>query len=96
MFKALSNEHRLAIFLRLLSCCGPDACVQFESDIGPCVGELCKETGIAPSTVSHHMKELRQAGLIRMERRGRKIECCVDGEALDALRAFIAGEWEGI
>jgi len=40
---------------------------------------------IAPSTVSHHIKELRQAGIIVVERRGKNIECWVNEEAVKVL-----------
>ena len=53
-----------------------------------CVGELGQDLGIVASTISHHIKELRQAGLIRMERRGQKMECWIDPETLSALRDF--------
>lgn len=89
MFKALSNPNRLRIYLRLSSCCEPGT--RFCGDdqqSRECVGELGKDLGIVPSTVSHHIKELGRAGLIRMERRGQNVECWVDPEALDALSAF--------
>ena len=92
MFKALSNPHRLKIFLRLVSCCQPGTVASIDSSFGSegcaCVGELGEDLGIVPSTISHHIKELRQAGLIRMERRGQKIECWVDPETIAALQGF--------
>ena len=85
IFRALSNPHRLEIFLRLVRCCesGPpgDACL--------CVGELGQDLDIAPSTVSHHIKELRHAGLIRMERRGQTIQCFVNPKTLNALTGLL-------
>ncbi len=54
------------------------------------MGEISRDMGIAASTVSHHIKELRQAGLIRMERRGQKVECWVDPERLDDLASFFS------
>jgi ArsR family transcriptional regulator len=42
------------------------------------------------STISHHMKELRQAGLVRMERRGQKIECWIDPEIIANLQGFFS------
>jgi len=92
MFKALSNPNRLKIFMRLTSCCKPGTKESINTNSGEegcaCVGELGQDLGIVASTISHHIKELRQAGLIRMERRGQKIECWIDPETLTALRDF--------
>jgi len=87
MFKALSNPHRLKIFLRLASCgTGGIAC---KTDSAcECVGDLGSNLGIAPSTVSHHLKELHRAGLIRSRRQGQRIECWVDPEVLNSLTHF--------
>ncbi|MFH1911324.1 MAG: ArsR family transcriptional regulator [Pseudomonadota bacterium] len=52
------------------------------------VGDLSKNLDIVPSTVSHHLKELRQAGLIKMKRSGQKIECWVDPEIIKELEFF--------
>jgi ArsR family transcriptional regulator len=87
MFAALSNPNRLRIYLRLLECCTADA--DCDVDGSACVGELGRDAGIAPSTVSHHIKELRDAGLIRMERRGRRVACSVDGAALERVNAVL-------
>ncbi len=94
IFKALSNPNRLRIFLRLVSCCLPGTVAHIGSTPEPencaCVGELGEDLGIVASTISHHIKELRQAGLIRMERRGQKIECWVDPEVLASLQRFFS------
>jgi len=91
MFKALGNPHRLAVFLRLASCCPPGTTAVSEPEARRFVGQLGAELDIAQSTLSHHIKELRQAGLIRMERRGKNIECWVDGEALGAITELLTG-----
>ena len=53
-----------------------------------CVSDLGTDLGIAPSTVSHHLKELRRAGLIRMQRSRQNVECWVDPGSLDELADF--------
>ena len=67
MFKALSNPNRLKIFMRLTSCCLPGTVTSINPGTGEagcaCVGELGQDLDIVPSTISHHIKELRQAGL---------------------------------
>jgi ArsR family transcriptional regulator, arsenate/arsenite/antimonite-responsive transcriptional repressor len=88
IFKALSNPNRLKIFLRLVSCCVPGTVWSFEAHESTCVGDVAKDLDIVPSTVSHHIRELRQAGLIKMKRSGQKIECWVDPEALKDLEGF--------
>ena len=94
IFKALSNPNRLKIFLRLISCCQPGTVTSINPNTGAegcaCVGELGQDLGIMPSTISHHIKELRQAGLIRMERRGQKIECFIDPATRTALQEFFS------
>ena len=88
MFKALSNPNRLTIFLRLASCCALGANRSTDTEPCECVGELGRDLGIAPSTVSHHVKELHRAGLIRIERRGQNVECSAEPESLYALAGF--------
>lgn len=90
VFKALSNPSRLRIFLRLLSCCGPAGACEAEESIQSCVGEITADLGIVPSTASHHLRELRNSGLIKMERQGRKIGCCVNPETLQQLKEILA------
>jgi ArsR family transcriptional regulator len=86
-FRALSNPHRLRLFARLAACL-PEGTTCTETEIRRCVGDLGGDLGIAPSTVSHHLKELRQAGLIHTERRGRSIECWVEPGMLRTLAGF--------
>ena len=42
--------------------------------------------------MSHHLKELRQAGLMHVERHGRRIDCWASRETLERLASFFA-EW---
>ncbi|MFP4615785.1 MAG: ArsR/SmtB family transcription factor [Thiohalorhabdus sp.] len=89
-FKALGNPHRLAVFQRLASCCAPGTACATPEAYRACVGDLGEGLGIAPSTLSHHLKELNRVGLVRMARKGKRTECWVDPTILADLAAFFA------
>lgn len=81
-----------------MDCCAPGATCCDTGEVEAekrCVGEIGDELEVAPSTVSHHLKELRRAGLIHMERKGRNIECWVEPGTLRGLAAFFVPEQEG-
>ena len=96
MFKALGDPTRLRIFQFLRAQCCPVAVEGATGDVrpllGPTVGEVCcNVTGAAAitSTVSFHLKELRQAGLITVQRRGKNMICGVNQEAVARLAAYL-------
>ena len=97
MFKALGDPTRLRIF-EFLRACGSPVAVEESGDVrtvvGPTVGEVCCQvTGSdrITSSISFHLKELRQAGLITMERRGKNMICSVSPEVVGALAAYFSG-----
>jgi DNA-binding transcriptional ArsR family regulator len=51
-------------------------------------GDLCEEFSLAQSTVSQHLKVLREAGLIRGTRCGTAVGYCVDEDRLAAFREW--------
>lgn len=90
VLKALSNPHRLAMLERLAACCAPG--VEWETEDGAaCVGDLGQGLPVAPSTLSHHLKELARAGLITTRRDGQKVLCSLAPEALKDLAGFFSG-----
>jgi ArsR family transcriptional regulator len=98
MFKALGDPTRLRIFEFLRTCCCPVA-VGETGDVrpvsGPTVGEVCCHvTGAEQinSKISHHLKELRLAGLITVERRGKNMICGVNRSAVAALAHYLGTE----
>ena len=97
MLKALGEPTRLRVFQFLRACCCPVAVDEETGDVrpvsGPTVGEVCCHvTGNerVTSTFSEHLKDLRVAGLILMERRGKTAVCAVNPAALATLAAFFA------
>lgn len=95
-FRALGDPTRYRIFNFLRSCCCSVA-VGEEGEVrpvdGPTVGEVCcSVTGAEQitSTISRHLRELKLAGLITIERRGKHMICGVNSEALTELAAYFA------
>ncbi|MEM9496370.1 MAG: metalloregulator ArsR/SmtB family transcription factor [Pseudomonadota bacterium] len=82
-FAALGSEQRLAV-LRVLVRAG---------ESGLRIGELGARSGVTGSTLTHHMKILAQAGLVRQEKQGRSIICAaVAYDELRALADFLVSE----
>ncbi|MCP4229237.1 MAG: helix-turn-helix transcriptional regulator [bacterium] len=88
VFKALSNPNRLRLFLQLRSCCAPNEKLPEFGNDETYVGELAQNLDVAPSTVSHHIKELQRAGLITTNRRGKNVCCGINIEKLKELVEF--------
>jgi ArsR family transcriptional regulator len=80
MFKALGDPARLRL-LSLIAAAGPEACV-------------CDLTGafdLTGPTISHHLRVLREAGLVDSERRGTWVYYWIRPEVLRGLAALLQG-----
>jgi DNA-binding transcriptional ArsR family regulator len=76
---ALAQEHRLALF-RLLVQAGPD---------GMAAGSIAERLGVPNSSLSFHLNQLSQAGLIGQERQGRSLIYHADYAAMNDLVAYL-------
>jgi DNA-binding transcriptional ArsR family regulator len=76
---ALAQESRLAIF-RLLVTAGP---------AGLAVGKIGEQLGVAPATLSFHLKELSHAGLVDARQDGRFVFYSANYAAMNALLGFL-------
>ena len=78
---ALAQGHRLAVF-RLLVQAG---------DEGRAAGEIAREIGVLPNTLSSHLTILEHAGLIRSRREGRSLIYSAEyGQMRDLLNFLVA------
>jgi ArsR family transcriptional regulator len=84
VFRALSDPNRLAIYQLIRE--RDQASV---ADLERSISALAREFDLTLSTVSHHIKELRQAGLIRCVKRGQTVYCEADPAALAAIERFL-------
>jgi len=78
MFKALADPVRLRLFSRIAAHTGGEACV---CDI--------QDVGVSQPTVSHHLKKLREAGLLTSQRRGTWVYYRVDPAVVAALARLL-------
>ncbi len=88
IFRALGDPSRLAIFEVIRESCA-DGNAHSDEDLRNSVSEIAQQFDLSLSTVSHHLKELRTAGLIRCERRGQHILCSVDADVLGVVEQFV-------
>jgi len=79
MFKALADPVRLRLFSRVAAHHSGEASV---CDI--------QNVGVSQPTVSHHLKKLREAGLIISERRGTWVYCRVAPGVLPAMAQMLS------
>jgi DNA-binding transcriptional ArsR family regulator len=79
---ALAHSRRLAVF-RLLVRAGPE---------GMAAGEIAREVGALPNTLSTHLTILGNAGLARSRRDGRSVIYSADYEGMRSLLGFLVAD----
>ncbi len=70
VFKALSNESRLAVFEEIRK---GQARGNYDDNDRLTVCNVADRFDLSLSTISHHIKELRNAGLVSCQRQGQTI-----------------------
>jgi DNA-binding transcriptional ArsR family regulator len=78
MAKAIAHPARIAILQELLK---TNACI---------CGELVTELGLAQATISQHLKELKNAGLIQGTIEGTSVCYCIDPKTWNKYRQMFA------
>lgn len=82
-FKALGDPARL----RLLSL------IAAQESGTACVSDLTVALGLSQPTVSHHLKVLREAGLVTSERRGTWVHYSLVRRAISDLSGVLSEGW---
>src|SRR6201998_4721022 len=76
--KALAHPARVAILQLLVK---KQACI---------CGDIVDEIPLSQSTVSQHLKELKEAGLIKGEIEGKKVCYCINEEEWNIARSYMS------
>lgn len=79
MLKALAHPARIAILQQIISA---NACI---------CGDLVDELGLAQATISQHLKELKNAGIIQGNIEGVSVCYCIAPEAWQLLTNELTG-----
>ncbi|AMA48683.1 MULTISPECIES: ArsR/SmtB family transcription factor [Flavobacterium] len=76
LFKALSNPARLAI-------------IEYLIKVNSCIcNDIVEELPLAQPTISQHLKELKQVGLIKGNIEGKSICYCINKETLQKIEHY--------
>ena len=84
LFKALAHPARLQI-------------LRFLAESKTCIsGDISDELPLSRTTVNQHLKELKDAGLIKGHVEGVKMNYCLDPEKVKEMKALLSGFLDGI
>jgi ArsR family transcriptional regulator, arsenate/arsenite/antimonite-responsive transcriptional repressor len=86
VFKALSDPTRLKILAFLSS---PEGGCCANAD-GVCACDLESITALSQPTVSHHMKLLAAAHLVKAEKRGKWMYYSLEPQGFDVVKQFVS------
>ncbi len=89
-FKALSHPNRLQIYVELLQLREKVVASGIEKECSCGLTDFMNKLNIGAPTVSHHIKELVNAKLIRVERQGKFMTCYLNNDMRAQLEAFFA------
>lgn len=85
-FKALSNPNRFRLFEEIRDA----GRTSFSEGFGCVLNHVVARLSIGAPTVSHHLKELVNAGLVETKKQGRFVHCRVNDDLLATLSAYFA------
>ncbi len=96
IFKALGNGTRLAILMNMLRkpyVCSVNEGSELMDILGQaaCVGSIAREFNFTAPTISRHLKELREAGLIIMYKEGNRIFVVPNNDVIREIVEFTSG-----
>lgn len=86
------KQNKIAILAKALGHPARVAIIEYLMRVDTCIcGDIVNELPLAQPTVSQHLKELKNAGLIKGNIEGTAICYCIDEQALEILQSYFAG-----
>lgn len=88
--KFTDEQNQIALLAKVIGHPARVAILQHLFKINTCVcGDLVDEIGLAQSTISQHLKELKQLGLIKGSITGTSVCYCIDSENWKKMKAVL-------
>jgi DNA-binding transcriptional ArsR family regulator len=83
------RQNKLAVILKALGHPARIAIIEYLLTVDTCIcGDIVDVLPLAQPTVSQHLKELKNAGLIKGNIEGTAICYCIDENGFDMIRSF--------
>lgn len=83
------NQNRIAIIAKALGHPARIAIIEYLMKVGDCIcGDIVNELPLAQPTVSQHLKELKNAGVIKGNIEGNSICYCIDENTIKILNTY--------
>ena len=85
------NQNEIAIIAKALGHPARVAIVEYLAKMNGCVcGKIVEIMPLAQPTVSQHLKELKNAGIIKGEVEGNSICYCIDKKAIEIISQYFS------
>ncbi len=85
------QQNEIALMAKVFGHPARVAIIQHLFDINACVcGDLVQEIGLAQPTISQHLKELKQMGLIKGSVEGTSVCYCIDKDNWAAMKVLLS------
>lgn len=95
-FEFSARENRLAKYAKALGHPARIAILKLLATKQTCIcGDIVNELPLSQSTVSQHLKELKEAGLIKGEIEGAKVCYCIDDKEWKAAQKWLNQLFDG-
>jgi DNA-binding transcriptional ArsR family regulator len=83
------KENNIAILLKAMGHPARVAIIEYLTKVNTCIcGDIVKELPLSQPTVSQHLKELKNAGLIKGNIEGNAICYCINEKAINKLQKY--------
>ncbi|MFC3159088.1 transcriptional regulator, ArsR family [Chryseobacterium arachidis] len=85
------QQNKIAIIAKALGHPARIAIIEYLLKVNECIcGDIVNELPLAQPTISQHLKELKNAGLIKGSVEGNSVCYCIDESAFELLNIFFS------